>query len=379
MGETMTSKKATLLILTATLLLLMIPVNVSASPTDYNVKLYFHKVSAKTLYGTTTTTTIMNTTNYFNTVNQTESVSLTANATFFTLATFWLYPKLAGQLVVLAQSALPIDLYLNASASVTDISIKISLFKVNSTDGTATQIATNATTTAVSLSTAPSLVSLSGPTVGSQQTVEANFYLKLVIEVKTDANAPLTVTLTYDTEDCPSRVDRLTVSDHIDITQIKTYLGTVEQTDFQYLETINLTATIVDAFGGYDIASVVMYYIPFGYTTRLGYDNATLLSGTSTSYTVYYYDNYTHNSTEYTRIYWTPYVEITDRSGNTLTEYGNKIGIYSPTGEPPKQTPFEWLPPEVLGIPTAFLLLLLLCLIAIICTAVAIYIYVSKR
>jgi len=383
----MVSKKllriAILTIILTTLMFSMIPINVNASPTNYDVKLYFHKVSSVTLYGSTTTTTIMNTTStgYFKSTNQTETVTCSANDTYYTLATFYLYPKLAGSLTIPSQSALSIILYLSADSSVSNVTIKFSMFKVSSTDGTTTIIGVNYTNTGRSLSTSVSSMTLAGPVIGSETTINANYYLKLVIEVMVDTEAPVDITLTYDTSSCPSRIDRLTVSDHIDITAINTYLGSVPQTDFAYSETINLTATIIDAFGAYDIASVSVYYIPFGYATHIGSDTMTLLSGTATSYTVYYYDTYTHDSSDYTGIYWVPYVTITDRSGNTLTESGDKIGISGPSGEQPQEpiipTP-DWMPDFILGIPIALFIILILTILAIICAIIGIYIYMGR-
>jgi len=377
-------KTTILTILLATLIFSMIPINVNASPTNYDVKLYFHKVSSVTLYGSTTTTTIMNTTStgYFKSTNQTETVTCSNNDTYYTLATFYLYPKLAGSLTIPSQSALSIILYLSASSSISNATIKFSMFKVNSTDGTTTIIGVNYTNTGRSISTSVSSMTLAGPVIGSTTTIDANYYLKLVIEVMVDTEAPVDITLTYDTSSCPSRIDRLTVSDHIDITAINTYSGTVVQSDFHPTDTINLTATITDAFGGYDIASVVMYYLPYGHTTRVGNDTATLLSGTDTSYTVYYYDTYTHSSEEYTGIYWVPYVQVTDRSGNTITESGNKIGIYGPSGEeptpPPEETPlFPELPEEIFGIPIAIFMITIMLLA--ICIIVAVYIVVASK
>jgi len=379
-------KTAILTIILATLIFSMVPINVNASPTNYDVKLYFHKVSSVTLYGSTTTTTIMNTTStgYFKSTNQTVSVTCSTNDTYYTLATFYLYPKLAGSLTIPSQTALPLKLYLKADKDVSDIYIQTNLNKTSSTDGSTSEIATTSTYGSTSLSTSVALKSVSGPVVGSAVTVESGYYLVLKIEVKTTSSAPVTVTLYYDTSDCPSRIDRLTVSDHFDITAINTYLGTVAQSDFHPTDTINLTATIVDAFGGYDIASVVMYYLPYGHTTRVGNDTATLLSGTDTSYTVYYYDTYTHSSEEYTGIYWVPYVEVTDRSGNTITESGDKIGIYGPSGQEPTPPPSEeetpllpQLPEEILGIPIMMFMITMMLLI--ICVVVAVYIVIVNK
>lgn len=380
------TKIQTTTILLVTVLLMLATTNihrVHANPANYDVKLTFHKLpSAVTLWTGNTTQYIMNTTStgYYSTSNQTSSVSLASNDTYYTLQIFYLYPKLAGQLTIASQTALPLKLYLNSSSSVSDIAIKTSMWKVNSADGTATNIGTNATHTSLSLNSNVQLKSISGVVFSSSVTVESNYYLKLVIEVKTTASAPVDVMLTFDTSSCPSRIDRLTVTDHITVT-VNTYSGSTASTEFTWGDTINITATVTDAFGGYDLSTVKMYFIPDGFPSVIlpsGYGTGTRISGSDTSYTNVYYYLYTPNSTEYVPNRWTPYARVTDKNDNTITNSGTKIGVSGPGGEsPPPDLPFE-LPSFFYIFGPQFALMFFVAVIFVIVIAgIAIYIAVK--
>jgi len=368
-----------LLILATTLLLTYLP-PAYASPTNYDVKLYFHKVSSKTLYGSTTTTTIMNTTStgYFQSTNQTISVVCSTNDSYYTLATFYLYPKLAGSLTIPSQTALPLKLYLKADKSVDDITIRTNLNKTSSTDGSTSEIATTSTYGTTSLSTSVALKSVSGPVIGSDVTVESGYYLVLKIEVKTTASAPVNVTLYYDTSSCPSRIDRLTVTDHIQVTGIST-----TQDEYKWDEPITVTITVTDAFGLYDIASVKFGFNPVGTSTiypSSSYATATRSTGTDTDYQGTYTYTYTHNSTDDVDTEWWLKAYPVDNSGNTGATYtaSSKIYVKGPGGtEPPPEggtSPIEWLttlPPELLMLLGVALILLVVCII--------IGVYLSRR
>jgi len=357
-------------------------VDKAEATTTYNRNLYFHKVSSKTLWSAgNTTTQIMNTksTGNWSTSTQYINVILAANNTLYN-TTFWLYPKFAHNLVL--QGTFNITLYLKANKTVTsDFYLRTTVIETTSSGANSTAI--TLISGALSLSTSYVAKSHTGGLASPGHTFDANGYIQLKLGFNTTGAAPLNVTLAYDSATYPSKL-KVPAVDHLDITSIGTYSGAISQTDFSYMDTINLTTACASAFGGYDIASVSVWYVPIGTSTQLpsGKGTASKLSGDDDDYNNYWSYSYTYGQAEYTGTLWTPYVNITDRDGNTYQETGSRIGITGPGGEaPPPWSPYVpnifyelGLTPEL-----ALIVMIVIAGISVILLSLLLYLLLASR
>ena len=364
-------KTKILLITTLITLLSILPLisNVNANPTVYDKNVYLHEHASVTVASGITTTHTMNTSALYSSSAQVWNNSYTSTTAHSIL--FYLYPRLAGQLSLSASVSNPLESYLVLEANETvTANVTLTVLDVTNSSSSSTIATQSWSQKEISAGTYQFIISTSASaTISAGHTIGFNITIW-------NSNATAYIWLYYDSSSYNSRLE-LPCSDHITVT-VNTYSGTTASTEFAYQETINITATVTDAFGGYDINTAQLYFIPEGFSSVIlpsGYGTGIRISGSDTAYTNVYYYLYTPNSTEYVPNRWTPYARVTDLSDNTITNSGTKIGVSGPGGEqPPPEPPIPL--PDIFYIfgPQLAMVLFVALIFFIVIVALAIYI-----
>jgi hypothetical protein len=325
------------LLLMMTMIPMILPPTVNASPTTYTVKTYLHNIgSSKSIVTGLSSQYIMNTTTSWSSTNQTRTIS--ASNTTYGSVYFYLYPKLAGTLTV--NGNVTISVYLKADSSRTSVKFITELHKTNNATAGWTQIGSTVTNT-ISLGTTEALKTSTHASIST--TIAAGYTVRLNITIGLSAEAgSYTATVVYDTAVRNSRVT-WKVEDHIQVTAVNTYIGSRATTEFNWDDTINITATVKDAFGGYDISTVKIYCNPADYPTTdipTGKGTGSRISGSDTSYTnIYQYLLNASSYSDYAGQSWTPKAYATDNGGSDTSTYsGSRIWITGTSGQGPPPT-----------------------------------------
>lgn len=312
--------KYVVLLAVLSILLLSVLAAPSSCATDNSVTLYLHKAgSIGTVNTKGTAGQILNTTAYWSSSVQ-ENSSQTASGAYFSCY-FYLYPTLAGSLVL--HGAPASTTFFKANASASDLTLITTLSKV-AADGASTQLSTKSD---ASESVGTSYAALTSTHSSVSATVASGFTLKLNVTVGGSASN-LTLTVGYDTLATNSRLvlvatDPLTVS----LSSSKSV--------YEWEDGATLTSTVTDVFGGYDVAAAPT--IAFSTPSGLTYTTSASSVGDSQYTNTYTYTIPKLNSGAGAGT-WRATSSVSDRGGNSYASAGYSFELRAPGGTGPSPT-----------------------------------------
>lgn len=319
------------LIIIAFLILIFISPLAYANSSTETVTHYLHYASSVGTVNTVDTKhRIMNTTTSWSGTTQTCSNETNTVGTNYVYWYFYVYPTLAGSLTIAGTPAA--TLYLKANASVSDLTFVTTINKI-STSGSRTQISTKSTGS-FSLSTS---YAVKTNTHGSASaTVSSGYMLELNVTLGGSATANLTLTLAYDTNTYKSKLT-LPCTDPVTVSLTST------KSVYEWEETMSLTVTVTDVWGGYDIASTPT--ITFSVPTGLSYTPTASSTG-DTQYTNTYTYTYGGVSWPGGPGTWQATSSTSDNSDNSYTSSTLSFILRESGGVGPDPEPYQWTPSE---------------------------------
>ena len=276
---------------------------VKASPGTYIVSLNLHETSVGTVNTKNSQGQIFNTTDDWSTSTQ-ELTTTMLTGTWINW-TFYLYPVLAGDLVINGAPATII--YFKANKSVGDMNFTSTINKISAA-GARTEISEK---TGGGQSVGTSYAALTNTHAAASTTVSSTDTLELNITLSGSASN-LVVYMAYDTATYNSYMS-MVVDDPITVTT------TSDKATYEWKESATMTVTVTDDWGGYDISAA-----PTITWTAPVYSHATTaLSTGDTQYSNTY--TYTFTMMDIVQLYghgagsWPATSNVLDQSSNSFT------------------------------------------------------------
>lgn len=338
--------KALNLIIIAFLVLIFMSPLAYANPGTETVTQYLHySGSVGTVNAIDTKHRIMNTTTSWSGTTQTCINETNTVGTNYVFWYFYVYPTLAGALTI--NGAPVVTIYLKSNASVADLTLITTINKISGA-GSRTQITTKSTGSKIGTSYAGNV-----STHGSVSTaVSSSYMLELNVTLGGSATANLTLTLGYDTNTYKSKLTIPSVDPLVDTL-------TSSKSVYEWEETMTLTVTVTDVWGGYDIASTPT--ITFSFPTGLSYTPTASSTGDS-QYTNTYTYTYGGVSWPGGPGTWQATSGASDNSGNSYTSSTLTFTLRESGGVGPPE--YQWTPGE--GDQTVIVVIIIVAVVALI-------------